>query len=45
MSLYVGDRLVCTCTLDDHLHRETYTRCRINAIDSPNDEQSGARNM
>jgi len=24
--IYVGDRLVCTCTLDGHLHRVTYTR-------------------
>jgi len=23
----------------------TYTRCRINTIDSPDDEQMGARNM
>jgi len=52
MSLYVGDRLVCrfgwsiqTCTLDGHLHRVTYTRCRINTIDSPDDEHRGARNM
>jgi len=42
MSLYVGDRLVCT--LDGHLHRATYTRCRINTIDSPDDEHRGARN-
>jgi hypothetical protein len=27
MSLYVGDRLVCT--LDGHLHTVTYTRCGI----------------
>jgi len=54
MSLYVGDRQVCrfgwnvsiqTCTLDGHLHRVTYTRCRINTIDSPDDEYRGARNM
>jgi hypothetical protein len=25
MSLYVGDRLVCTCTQDGHLYRVTYT--------------------
>jgi len=54
--MYVGDRLVCrfgwncstsiqTCTPDGHLHRVTYTRCRINTIDSPDDEYSGARNM
>jgi hypothetical protein len=39
MSLYVGDRLVCT------LHRVTYARYRINTIDSPDDEHRGARNM
>jgi len=51
MSLYVGDRLVCrngrnsihTCIPDGHLHRVTYTRCRIETIDSPNDEQMVAR--
>jgi len=32
MSLYVGDRSIQTCTLDGHLHRVTYTRCRINMI-------------
>jgi len=31
-----------TCTLDDHLHRMTHTRCRINAIDSSDDEHRGA---
>jgi len=52
MSLYVGDRLVCrfgwnmqTCTMDGHLHSVTYTTCRITTIDSPDDEDSGARNM
>jgi hypothetical protein len=50
-SLYVDDRLVCrfgsnqTCRLDGHLNRVTYTRCRINTIDSPDDEHRGARNM
>ena len=34
-----------TYTLDGHLHRVTYTRCRINTIDSPDDEHRGARNM
>jgi len=47
MSLYVGDRLVCRL----HLHtrrspnRFTYTRYRINTIDSPDDEHRDARNM
>jgi len=54
MSLYVRDRLVCrfgwncssiqSCTLDGHLHKETYTRC-IHRTDSPDDEHRVARNM
>jgi len=40
---YVGDRLVCT--RHGHLHRVTYTRCHINRIYSPDDEDRGARNM
>ena len=43
MSLYCGNRQVCT--LDAQLHTVTYTRCRINTNDSPDDEQSGVRNM
>jgi hypothetical protein len=43
MSLYVGDRQVYT--LEAHLHRVTYNRCRINTIDSSDDEHRGARNM
>jgi len=34
-----------TCTLDGHLHRKKYARYRINAIDSPDDEHRGVRNM
>ena len=34
-----------TCTPDGHLHRVTYTRCRIDTTDSPDDEHMGARNM
>jgi hypothetical protein len=30
---------------DGHVHRVTYTRCRINTIDSPDDGHRGARNM
>jgi len=43
MSLYVGDRLICIP--DSHLHGVAYTRCRIDTIDSPDDEHMGARNM
>jgi hypothetical protein len=52
MSLYVDERLVCrfgcstqTCIPDGHLHRVTYTRCRIGTIDSSDDEHMIARNM
>ena len=49
-SLCVSDRLVCrfgrnsiqTCILDGHPHRVTYTRCRIDKIDSPDDGHMGA---
>ena len=44
VSLYVGDRQVCTCT-PNGLYRVTYTRYCIDAIDPPDDEHSGARNM
>jgi len=53
MSLYVGDCLVCrfgwncsikTCIPDGHLHRVAYTRCRIDTVDSPDDEHMIARN-
>jgi hypothetical protein len=40
---YVGDRQVCTP--DGHLHRVTYTRCRTDTIDSPDDEHMAAENM
>jgi len=45
MSLYeyVGDRLICIP--DGHLHTVTYTRCRIDRVDSTDDEHVGARNM
>ena len=46
MSLYVGDRLVCrhTCIPDGRLRTVTYARCRIDTIDSPDDEHMIARN-
>jgi len=34
-----------TCTLDGYLLTVTYTRCRIDTIDSPDGEHRGARNM
>jgi len=37
--------LIQTCTPDDHLHRVTYTRCRIDTINSPDDGHVAARNM
>ena len=52
ISLNVGDCLVCrfgrsvqTCIPDGHLHRVTYTRYRIDTIESPDDEHLNARNM
>ena len=53
VTLYVGDRLMCrcgwssiqTCIPDGHLQRVTYTRCRINTIDSPDHEHGGVRNI
>ena len=41
MSLYVGDRVVP----HGPLHTVTYTRGRIDTIDSPDDEHLAARNM
>jgi len=40
---YVGDRQVCIP--DGHLHTVTYTRCRIDTINSPDDDHTSARNM
>jgi len=34
-----------TSAIHGHLHRVTYTRCRINTIDSPDDDHRCARNM
>jgi len=34
-----------TCVPDGHLHSVTYTRCRIDTINSPDDEHMSARNM
>jgi len=49
MSLCIDDRLVpClfqTCTPNGHLYRVTYTRCRIDTINSSDDGHMAARNM
>ena len=34
-----------TCTPKVHLYRVTYTRCRIDTINSPDDGHMDARNM
>ena len=44
MSRYVGDRVHITLQ-HSHLHTVTYTRGRIDTIDSPDDEHLVARNM
>jgi len=38
-------RLIRTCTPDGHLYTVTYTRCRIDTINSPDDGRMAARNM
>jgi hypothetical protein len=38
-------RLIQTCTPNGHLYRVTYTRCRIDTINSPYDGHMAARNM
>ena len=51
MSLCISDRLnagldgIKDCMLDFQLYRVAYTRCSIDAIDSPDDEHMAARNM
>ena len=34
-----------TCTPNGHLYRVTYTRCRIDTINSPDDRYMAARNI
>ena len=38
-------RSIHTCIPEGHVHRVTYARCRIDKIDSPDDEHMVARNM
>jgi hypothetical protein len=42
---YAGLGFTQTCIPDGHVHRVTYTRCHIDTINSPDDEQMGTRNM
>jgi len=44
---YAGldERFIQTCIPDCHLHRLTYTRCRIDTINSPDDGHMAVRNM
>jgi len=37
--------LIQTCTPNGHLYRVTYTRCRTDTINSPDDGHVAARNM
>ena len=43
MSLYVAGRVLCIS--HGHIQRVTYTRGRVDTIDSPDDEHLVARNM
>jgi len=38
-------RSICSCIPDGHLHKVTYTRCRIDTINSPDDGHIAVRNM
>jgi hypothetical protein len=38
-------RLIQTCTPNGQLYRVTYTRCRIDTVNSPDDGRVTARNM
>jgi len=38
-------RLIQTCTPNGHLYRVTYTRCRIDTINSPDDGHVAVQNM
>ena len=40
-----GWNSIQTCIPDGHLHRVTYTRCRTDTIDSPDDGHITVRNM
>jgi len=45
MQLWMECSSIHTCIPDGHLHRVIYARCRIDTIESPDDEQMVPRNM
>jgi len=45
MQVWIDEFHIHTCIPDGHLHRVTYAICRIDKIDSPDDEHMVARNM
>ena len=45
MGTWLPQSLIQTCTPNSHLYRVTYTRCRIDTINSPDDGHMAARNM
>jgi len=44
-SVQVWMRIIQTCAPNGHLYGVTYTRCRIDIINSPDDRHMAARNM
>ena len=45
VQVWMRRSLIQTCTPNSHLYRVTYTRCRIDTINSPDDGHMAARNM
>jgi len=45
MSLCIDGRLVRRCTPNGHIYKVTYSKCRIDTINSPDDGHMTARNM
>jgi len=42
---YAGRNEIPTCIPDSHLHSVTYTRCRIDTTNSPDNGHIAARNV
>jgi len=45
VQVWIRLRLIQTCTPNSHLYRVTYTRCRTDTINSPDNGHMAARNM